>query len=208
MHEGWAGVAEVMLDPADGIEGVLIDGPIDAGDVDVGETDGHAGEPGAAIAADLRFEAALAGEQDEGLPDVAAPERCLGIEARLSDAARDAVDHAPDDPAIDMGDLVEGEDRATAGLGKALERVLGGAHALEQAGTDLGRAPGRGGEFLGEGLAAAGDAAEVDTAGVEPGQGRDRASEARGQADQPVGAIGRGERRLNGGAPALHGCRP
>jgi hypothetical protein len=36
VHEGWAGVAEVMLDPADGIEGALVDGPIDAGDVDVG----------------------------------------------------------------------------------------------------------------------------------------------------------------------------
>jgi hypothetical protein len=82
-HEGWAGVAEVMLDPADGIEGALVDGPIDAGDVDVRETDGHARQPGAAIAADLRFEAAFAGEQYEGLPDVAAPERGLGIEARL-----------------------------------------------------------------------------------------------------------------------------
>jgi hypothetical protein len=91
-------------------------------------------------------------------------------------------------------------------LGVNVASRLTGAHTLKQAHSDPWRAPDRGGKLLGEGLAAAGDATEVDTAGVEPGQGRDRAGETRGQADQPVGAIGRGERRLNGGAPALHGA--
>src|SRR6516162_7087781 len=65
--KGWTGMPIVTADVLDGLEGFAGYGTIDAGHVDIGDADGQAADPFAAVdTADYFFEAELARQQDKG----------------------------------------------------------------------------------------------------------------------------------------------